>query len=68
MPDQPFKHPGRETEMNAILHSGAMDAVSAVPVHDANSLTAGGATAHILLNGQLYCLRITRAGKLILTK
>lgn len=54
--------------MNAILHSGAIDAVSAVPVHDANSLTAGGSTAHILLNGQLYCLRITRAGKLILTK
>lgn len=41
---------------------------SSIPVHDAVSLTAGGAVAHIDLNGQLYALRITRAGKLILTK
>lgn len=39
-----------------------------VPVHDATSLTGQGSTAHILLNGQVYTLRITRAGKLILTK
>lgn len=38
------------------------------PLHDANALTKGGTVAHILLNGQLYVLRITRAGKLILTK
>ncbi|WP_242652309.1 hemin uptake protein HemP [Limimaricola pyoseonensis] len=38
-----------------------------LPVHDARSLTEGG-RAHILLDGQSYLLRITRAGKLILTK
>lgn len=38
------------------------------PVHDALHLTAGGPVARILLNGQVYALRITRAGKLILTK
>ncbi|MEX0301420.1 MAG: hemin uptake protein HemP, partial [Leisingera sp.] len=30
--------------------------------------TRGGVQARILLNGQIYSLRITRAGKLILTK
>jgi hypothetical protein len=39
-----------------------------VPVHDATRLTAGGPLARIVLNGQVYSLRITRAGKLILTK
>ncbi len=38
------------------------------PVHDALRLTAGGLTAQIALNGQIYTLRITRQGKLILTK
>jgi hemin uptake protein HemP len=38
------------------------------PLHDATSLTAGGRVARIHLNGQFYALRITRAGKLILTK
>lgn len=38
------------------------------PVHHAISLTKGGAQARIVLNGQIYSLRITRAGKLILTK
>lgn len=38
------------------------------PVHAATDLTDGGAQAQILLNGQVYFLRITRAGKLILTK
>ena len=39
-----------------------------IPVHDATELTAGGVQARIQLNGQVYALRITRAGKLILTK
>ncbi|MCE6951264.1 hemin uptake protein HemP [Cereibacter sphaeroides] len=39
-----------------------------IPVHDARLLTDGGTQARILLDGQIYCLRITRAGKLILTK
>lgn len=42
--------------------------VAALPAHDADQLTEGGNQAHILLNGQVYTLRITRAGKLILTK
>lgn len=39
-----------------------------LPVHDAEALTKGGAQARIVLHGQVYSLRITRAGKLILTK
>jgi hemin uptake protein HemP len=39
-----------------------------IPVHDATHLTDGGAQARIVLHGQVYSLRITRAGKLILTK
>lgn len=38
------------------------------PCHDARGLTCGGSTATILLDGTAYVLRITRAGKLILTK
>ena len=38
------------------------------PVHRAADLTSGGQTALIDLDGQIYTLRITRAGKLILTK
>ncbi len=36
--------------------------------HDARDLTEGRATARITLDDQIYVLRITRAGKLILTK
>ncbi|TMV68679.1 hemin uptake protein HemP [Thioclava sp. BHET1] len=39
-----------------------------IPTHDARNLVAGGCLAHIQLDGQTYTLRITRAGKLILTK
>lgn len=38
------------------------------PLHDARALTKGGVQARIALDGQVYALRITRAGKLILTK
>jgi hemin uptake protein HemP len=38
------------------------------PVHRAEDLTAGGQTARILLGDQVYQLRITKLGKLILTK
>ena len=38
------------------------------PMHDARSLTSGGTQARIALDGQIYTLRITRQGKLILTK
>lgn len=38
------------------------------PVHDARDLVGEDGTAEILLDNQRYRLRITRAGKLILTK
>ena len=37
-------------------------------VYDARDLVTNGVTAQIDLDGQMYTLRITRAGKLILTK
>lgn len=40
----------------------------ALPAHDARRLTQGGPVAQICLDGQVYTLRITRQGKLILTK
>ena len=39
-----------------------------MPVYDANELIFQGSVAQITLNTQAYFLRITRAGKLILTK
>jgi len=38
------------------------------PSHDARTLTGEGGEAEIVLDGTPYLLRITRAGKLILTK
>lgn len=38
------------------------------PRYDARELIADGATAQLVLDGQNYILRITRTGKLILTK
>ncbi|MCA0963333.1 hemin uptake protein HemP [Salipiger bermudensis] len=51
-----------ETKFNA------ESAVPALPRHVARSLTDGGNIAEIELDGQVYTLRITKAGKLILTK
>lgn len=42
--------------------------VPVLPAHRAEDLTDGGNLAHIELGEQVYTLRITRAGKLILTK
>lgn len=39
-----------------------------LPAYDAQDLTKGGDQAQIVLNEQVYNLRITRSGKLILTK
>ena len=39
-----------------------------LPTYDATQLTKGGDLARIKLGDQLYTLRITRSGKLILTK
>ena len=41
---------------------------SDLPTYSAEDLTKGGAQACITLGGQVYFLRITKAGKLILTK
>ena len=42
--------------------------VEDLPVYDAEALTRGEGRALIVLKGQTYVLRITRQGKLILTK
>ncbi|MBB4023453.1 MULTISPECIES: hemin uptake protein HemP [Actibacterium] len=39
-----------------------------LPCYRAEDLTRGGVQARIVLDEQVYTLRITRAGKLILTK
>ncbi len=39
-----------------------------VPVYDAHHMMPSGNQARIVLDGKVYTLRITRAGKLILTK
>lgn len=39
-----------------------------LPTYDARDLIVGGQQARVMLDGQSYFLRITRAGKLILTK
>lgn len=52
--------------MNALSDIARL--TESVPLHDATALTEGGREARILLNGMVYSLRITRQGKLILTK
>ena len=47
---------------------GISNVVARIPQHDATLLTRGGNQALIVLDEQVYQLRITRAGKLILTK
>ncbi|PIE14492.1 MAG: hypothetical protein CSA70_01700 [Rhodobacterales bacterium] len=41
---------------------------NSIPVHDARALVGDGVLTYIQLDDQTYTLRITRAGKLILTK
>lgn len=57
MPDQPRP-----------LKTAQPVAAEDIPQHRAQALMDGGNIAHIKLDGQIYTLRITRAGKLILTK
>lgn len=52
----------------ADFNPSAADALARLPLHDATTLTRGGNQALIMLDDQIYQLRITRAGKLILTK
>lgn len=42
--------------------------IESPPMHFAEDLTKGGVRAEIILGEQIYTLRITRSGKLILTK
>ena len=49
-------------------NTGTGQKVDPVPTHDAVQLTEGGILARIKLGDKIYVLRITRAGKLILTK
>ncbi|MEO0751450.1 MAG: hemin uptake protein HemP [Pseudomonadota bacterium] len=42
--------------------------VDPLPLYNAQDLTQGGDLAQIQLSEMVYTLRITRAGKLILTK
>ena len=55
--------------MNALSPTRPKPAEPApIPVHDVRDLTANTDRARIVLDGKVYDLRITRAGKLILTK
>ena len=54
--------------MNAQLPLRPSVAPQTLPTWQARDLTLGGTSAQIVLDGQVYTLRITRAGKLILTK
>lgn len=47
---------------------GAPRPHSRLPIHEAHALTGEDGTALITLGDKTYTLRITRAGKLILTK
>lgn len=46
----------------------ALPAPNSVPTYNVKDLTKGGEQAQIVLDNKTYTLRITRAGKLILTK
>ena len=39
-----------------------------MPVHDVTDLLGPDGRAGLMLNGMLYILRVTKSGKLILTK
>lgn len=54
--------------MVSVVQQATARAKDAPPVYEVSDLTKGGDLAHIKLEDQLYTLRITRAGKLILTK
>ena len=52
-----------------MMHDTPQDGSAAtVPSYDARALVKDGSLAQIELDGQVYFLRITRLGKLILTK
>ena len=54
--------------MNALTIPSDLPKIAGRPLHDAQFLTGEDGCALIALGDQIYTLRITRAGKLILTK
>lgn len=60
------------TVMNTIIQPSDLPKPSPVdnelPTYDARKLLGNGILGRLVLDDQLYFLRITRAGKLILTK
>lgn len=50
------------------LNTNDAQKVVNVPKYDAHALTQNGVLANIVLDEKCYTLRITRQGKLILTK
>lgn len=54
--------------MQHLPGSRGADGSGSAPVYNARDLIPNGHTAELVLDGQVYTLRITRAGKLILTK
>jgi len=61
--------PQRQRDVHAMMiKQNTTPPVESYPVYKATDLTEGRDQARIQLGDQLYTLRITRAGKLILTK
>ena len=58
--------------MNDLAFPRKIDAPSTpvedIPTYDVHDLISDGVQARLMLDGQCYFLRITRAGNLILTK
>ncbi|QFS84882.1 Hemin uptake protein hemP (plasmid) [Roseivivax sp. THAF40] len=54
--------------MHTLPNPNAIDRADDTATYDARDLIRNGIKADIVLDGQTYTLRITRAGKLILTK
>jgi hemin uptake protein HemP len=61
-------HVWTETRMTVHIEKPEAARPHQMTSHDAHDLIPEGSTAQIQLDGQTYVLRITRAGKLILTK
>lgn len=54
--------------MQNLPTASSIDRTDDPATYDARDLIRNGIQAHIVLDGQTYTLRITRTGKLILTK
>ena len=63
-----MRNPRPDDAIGRCPHHSAVGGETDRPTHDARELTDGGTQAWIRLDDKLYALKITRAGKLILTK